>query len=394
MALHVVGDLKESVAGLLTGVNLNNVTNLDTALSRAARTVAQKIDAPEATGREAITLYDGVYYYNAPDVIFGSNLNIIRRQGDAATPWDYDYKVPIDVFTRTKKLLPNGYMVDFEYQNGVGLMGVASPIPLPRVIIDPMSNPDDWANSGTAGTIIEDNANYYQQPASLRFTITTGTGTITNNLESPIDLTAYQGVGVVFLAINTPSATNLTSCNIRLGSSSTNYYSVTVTEGFLGAWTAGDWLLVALDLATAATTGSPDISAVDYVQLNFVAAGTLTNFRVGGLWVSMPSPNEIIYQTAAIFRTSSGALSPIITSDSDTIILNDAAYSILELESAKTIALQNAGGVYTDQIKGFELELLGQGNELGLYALYRADNPSEVLRTIGSYYDSPSNGNY
>lgn len=392
--MHVVGDLKQSLAGLLTGTSLNSVTNLDLALSRAARTVAQKIDAPEATGKEAITLYNGVQYYLAPTILFGSNLVIIRRQGDSQNPWDYNYKVPIDIFTRTKHILPNGYMVDFEYEKGVGLMGIVSPIPLPRVIIDPMSNPDDWTASGTASTPVEDTANYYQPPASLRTNVTVGTGILTNNLPNALDLSAYQGVGVVFLAIQTPSASLLTSCGIRLGSSATDYYAVTETEGFLGAWQADNWLLVALDLAAASTTGSPNSAAIDYAQVRIVAGGTLTNFRVGGLWVSMPSQNEIIYQTSAFFKTAAGVLSNVITNDSDSIILNEAAYAILELESAKTIALQNSGGQYTEQVKAFDMQLMDQGSELGLYSLYRADNPSGVLRTVGSWYDAPNNGNY
>ena len=123
-----------------------------------------------------------------------------------------------------------------------------------------------------------------------------------------------------------------------------------------------------------------------------MAAGTLTNFRVGGLWVSMPSQNEIIYQSAALFKDTTGALSNVVTSDSDLITLNEAAYAILELEYAKTIALQNSGGVYTDQIKAFDQQLMDTGSELGLYSMYRAKEPSGVLRTSGSWYDPPSNG--
>ncbi len=120
MALRTVQQLKESVAGLLTGVNLNNITNLDTALSRAARYVAQKIDAPEATGREPITLYSGVYYYTAPEILFGTAVNQIRQQGNGSSPANqYSYKVPMDVFTRGKFTFPNGYMLDLEYDSSL-----------------------------------------------------------------------------------------------------------------------------------------------------------------------------------------------------------------------------------------------------------------------------------
>ena len=129
MALRTVQELKASIAGMLTGINLNNVTNLDEALSRSARYVAQKIDAPEATGVEPITLYNGVYYYQAPANIFGTAVNLIRRQGNVNDMGQYSYKVPIDVFTRGKFNLPNGYMLDLEYKKGQGVIGISSAIP-------------------------------------------------------------------------------------------------------------------------------------------------------------------------------------------------------------------------------------------------------------------------
>lgn len=388
MALFNVQQLKASVAGLLTGTNLDNVTNLDAALSRAGRYVGQKIGAPEMNDREVITLYGGVYYYEAPTSLFGTNVTLIRPQGNVDMPGLYSYKVPMDVFTRGKFQFPNGYTLDLEYNKGVGIIGVSSRVPLPRVMLSPMSDADDFTASGSASTPITDTVNYYEAPAAIRTTLTgASTGILTTSFDA-VDLTDYEGVGVVFLAIQTPSAANLTSIEARIGSSAADYFSVTETEGFLGAWTANDWLLVAFDLAGASETGSVDIENVDYAQIRINHAATLTNFRLGGLFVSMPSLNEIVFQTAAIFKNlTTGTLSTSITSDNDQIILNDAAYSIYELESAKTVALQMSGGIYTDQIRGFDAILMDSGSELGLYSRYRADNPSQVLRTLDSYYD-------
>lgn len=393
MALRTVQQLKESVAGLLTGVNLDNITNLDTALSRAARHVAQKVDAPEATGREVITLYDGVYYYNAPETIFGTAVNIIRQQGNAPSNTQYSYKVPIDIFTRGKYTFPNGYTLDLEYDKGMGIIGISSNIPLPKINISSMSSGSDFTAGGSASTPVTDTVNYYEQPASIRFNLTgASTGTLTATSTSSADLTDYQGVGVIFLAVETPSASNLTSIELRLGSDGSNYYSMTQTQGFLGPWQDNQWGLVAFNLASATTVGSPVITAIDYLQVRLTTAATITNIRLGGCWIAMPSLNEIIYQTAAIFKNSvTGVLSQEITSDNNLIILNDAAFSILELECAKTIAMQQAGGQYTDQVKGFDADLMGDS---GLYSRYTANNPSNQLRTIDSYYEDRQSGSY
>lgn len=389
MALHNVAQLKLSVGGLLTGTNLDNVTELDTALSRAARYVGQKVDAPEATGREPITLYSNVYYYNAPDKLFGTAVNIIRPQGNVNAGNLQAVKVPMDIFTRGKFYFPNGYMIDLEYDKGVGIIGVSSNVPLPEVVLSSMSDASDWTASGSASTPITDSVNYYQTPASIRTTFTgSSTGILTSVIDA-VDLTDYEGVGVVFLAIETPSASLLTSITTRIGSSATDYFSVTSTEGFLGAWQADNWTLVAFDWATATETGTVDIENVDYLQVRVAHTGTLTNFRLGGMWIAQPSLNEIVYQTAAIFKNiTTGALSQDIGSDNDIIILSDPAYSILELESAKTIALQMSGGAYTTQIQGFDEILYGKGgDDVGLYGRYSANNPSNQLRQIDSYYE-------
>lgn len=389
MALHTVGQLKDSVAGILTGTNLNNVTNLNGAIERGARILVQQADVPEASGIQPITLYSGVNYYLAPETIFGGAINLIRRQGAASNPLDYNYKVPLDQFTRTKKYLPNGYMMSLEYKNGVGLLGISSPIPYPRVVIDPMNQTTGWVAAGSASGLVQDTTNYYEAPASLRFLLTgSSTGTLTKNLTNALTMSSYENVGVVFLAIQIPAGTtptDITSIALRLGSSSSAYDEVTETEGFLGAWVANDWLLVALDFATATSTGTPDWNAIDYIQVRIAHTATVVNFRVGYLWMALPSPSEILFQSSAIFLPDGGVPLQAITSDEDTIILNDAAYTLLEYECAKTIAEQNAGGIVTGLLQWLTGFLYG---DEGLYNKYRADNPSAELRTVGSWYDN------
>lgn len=375
-----VAQLKEDVAGLLTGTNLSNVTNLDGALTRGGRHLAQLIDAPEATGREPVTLYSGVYYYRAPENIFGTAVNLIRPQGNAPAQGLGNVKVPIDVFTRGKFQLPNGYMLDLEYSKGEGIIGITSNLPDQALILSTQNDADEWVNTGTASAPITDTVNFYNPPASIRFNLTgTGTGILTSTIDA-VDMSSLEGVGVVFLALMTPDASALTSATVRIGSDSSNYISMSETEGFLGAWQADEWTLVAFDLSSGTETGTPDYSAIAWEEVRLAHDSAIPNVRIGGLWCSMPSIQEIIYQTAAIFKTQAGALSPIITSDNDSIILNPAAYSLLELFEAKTIALQMSGGQVTTQIQGFEMQLKE------LMERYSANNPSSQLRTIDTYY--------
>jgi hypothetical protein len=388
MALKTVSQLKDSVAGLLQGVNLNNITNLNNAIERAARTLVTQADVAEASGRFSMTLYNGVYDYAAPTDIFGGVFMDLRPQGITRSSWNYVYKKPIEMFDRTKLYLPNGTMVAFEHNKGVGIMRVVETTSRSKATLDSMNETTGWVAAGDASSLATDLAIYYQSPASVRFNLGAlgSQGTLTKTISS-VDLTDYQNVGVVFLAVYLPSATAITSLTLRLGSDASNYFSVTATEGQLGAWSANEWTLIPFDLSTATETGTVDIENVDYTQILTNYDGTaLTNVRFGQFFIAMPAPYELIYGTSAIFKSGS-TMSNTISTDNDEIVLNDAAYLLFEYECALTIAIQFGGGVASPQIQMLRNILHGQGNDLGLYARYRADNPSEEIRMVGNYYN-------
>lgn len=399
MALKTVSQFKDSVAAILSGIDLSNVDNLNGALERAARTLVQQADVPEASGIQNITLYSGVFNYPCDTRIFGTAINDIRPQGISRNPWDTVIKTNQEDFDRTKNSYPSGTRSAFQHENGVPIIRIVAPFPKQQNIIDQMNtigtSPNQWVASGSASGLAVDYTVFYQSPASLRFTLTgSSTGILTKNLQSAMDLSSYQGVGVAFLAIRIPdgaTASDLTNIALRLGSDSGNYDSVTATGGFLGAWVSGNWLLVSFDFSGASSTGTPNWSAIDYVQIRLAHTGTFTNFRVGGLWISLPSPAQILYQSAAIFLPvgSSVALTTI-TANTDTIILNDPAYTLYEYEGAQAI-LEHAGAGASDatNIK-INKKLHGDSTtgDPGLYALFRGNNPSQELRQVGSYYDN------
>lgn len=396
MVFHTVSQLKDGISAILGGTTVNNISDVDRALERAAATLLQRADIPEASGQENYFFYNGVYDYPAPDLIFGGALIDIQPQGVTRNPNDYVYRQPIELFDRTKCFLPNGVAVTFEHYLGQGIMRVAQTRAPERAIIDPLNATSGWTAGGTATGLAVDSTVYYQSPGSLRFNVATGTGTLAKTLVAS-DLSTYQGIGVAFLAIDTPSASNLTSLTVKIGSSASAYTSVTETEGFLGAWVANDWILVAFDLSGGVNTGSPNWSSIAYTEVDVVAAGTLTNMRVGGLWVSLPTPYTVLYQSDAIFL-SGGALSQTISSDDDQIILNDAAYTLYEYECAVAAAIQQ-GSPNMEQVIGNINSVLngararnGTVITLGLYDQYRAANPSEQIRQIGSFYDSNNQG--
>lgn len=396
MAKKTVANLKDSVSGILQGLDLNNVTNLFTAIERTARQLAQKISIPTIMGRSNLVLYDGVVDYVASTDIFGTNIVDIQQQGISRSINDYVYKDNISDFDRTKNWLPNGTQITFEARKGTDIMRVVSVLPTPKIELDPFTATIGWVAAGSASGITLDSTVFYQNPGSLRFLLTgASTGTLTKTI-SRQDLTNYVGVGVVFLAIRIPSTetlANLTSISVKLGSSASAYYSVSATTGFLGAWVLGEWLLVALDLAGATTTGVPTVTNITYAQISIATAGTITNFYIGDFWIALPTPVTALYETAAMFLASGASPSQSIVTVADTVLLNDAAYVIFEHECARTLALQQGGSMAGGVLATIGAVLDGQvarnGRKVqdGLYDLYRADNPSQKLAQVGNYYE-------
>ena len=384
-----VFDLKNSVSGILSGLDLTNVTNLNGALERGSRVLCQKADIPEASGIQNIILYSGVFDYLCDPRIFGTAIVDIRPQGISRQINNFVFKNSREQFDRQKQYVGLGTTSTFEYYNGVPIIRIRSNQPQQNVILDPMTAVNSWLTSGSASTLAQDTAVYYQAPASLRFTLTgSSTGAIYETINA-INLSSYQGVGMAFLAIQIPptvSASTLSSITLTIGST-----AVTATQGFLGNWVNNDWLLVAFDFSTVAP-GS--WSAVTNLNVSFTTTGTIQNMRVGGLWICQPSPAQIVYQSNAIWLpVGSQTPSTTITANTDSIILNDAAYTILEFECALSILQQTGGGASDGTMSGIESTLNGARTRTGviitegLYDLYRGDNPSQELRSLGSYYE-------
>lgn len=390
---RTVKDLKDGVAGLLTRVNLDSVTNLYAALERAFRTFSQRASIPEAMTSQIVTLYDGVLNYIAVSPLFGSTVKDIRPVGQNRFIDDVVYRKGGEDFDRGKNYCTSGYDLTFETENGTNLMRLKSRFATLRIVIDPMAETDDWVVGGIASLLTQDVSFYYTSPASLRLKLTgAGVGYIEKTLDQNIDLTSYLNVGVGFLSLELPTL-NLSSVKIRLGSDNSNYYEITAIQGQLGAWTAGEFLDTPFDLSTATTVGTPDITKIDYVRLTFTTTGTIINLRCGYLWISLPSQHKVLFTTSGIFSANGGIISNYISSDDDIILLNDAAYNIYEHESAVSVGLQEGGTVANGTLSTINALLNGararngQVIQLGLYDKFRADNPSEDIRLVGNWYE-------
>lgn len=396
MPLNTVGQLKLDVSRILTGIDLDEVADVERSFQNAVSTTIQKAPVLEASGRQSIMLYDRVTTYNAPDTIFGGALIDIRPQGIDRMPWDDVEKTPIVRFDLGKTcVVPSGYRVTFESRKKNLLMRIAQNFSSQAVTLDSMDDTTGWALTGAASGLAKDTTVFYHSPASLRFNLTASSAgmDLTKTLNNSLDLSSFEGVGVVFLAIYMPNQTAtspIVDIALTIGSSPADTYSVTVTQGFLGEFYANDFLLVAFDLSLASQSGTPDFSKVNYIDIAIDSDGTATpNVRVGDLWIALPSAHEVLFYSPAVFVHNDGDASSIITDDTDEILFHNAAYNIYVQEAAREVAKNQGGDISSGLIAAIDLVLEGNAarGKVGLYGQYRGDNPSEELRQVGSYYD-------
>lgn len=392
--LYQVSDLKATISGILTGLNVKNVRDFYGKMQRTATTVLMQGDIPEMSDRYALMLYDGVFDYIPPPTLFGSLIQDVRPQGVSRNRFDIPYKKPLVDFDVAKQRLRNGAMITFEQRGVQQIMRLAQTRAQPKVVIDTMSSIGKWVAGGAASSLTLDQTVYYQFPAAFRFNLSSAPGGGLGYIETTfnqVDLTAYQGVGVVFVAVELPTAAAaaaVSSIGVRLGSSNANYWDISNTNGFLGAWISGNYMLVALDLSLSSTNGSVITTAMTYarIYINYTSTGSIPNIRVGGIWVSLPTPYEILFETTAIFvPQNSTTTSKLVSSDNDSLTLGDAAYQLYAHELARDIAFGKGGSIASGLIQGIDLILEGNSSKVGLYNKFRQDNPNQTLRQVGSW---------
>lgn len=149
----------------------------------------------------------------------------------------------------------------------------------------------------------------FEQNSSLKFDYSGTSGTITITGISAIDLTQYKDRSAVYLTYYPTNVTNLTSLSIKLGSDAGNYYSISATTDYLGdGLIANTWNRIKFDWANSSTTGTPDIAAIDYIQITiaFSVDPTNTADRLENLFIAENIPMTFEHYTTNMVYDVSG----------------------------------------------------------------------------------------
>jgi hypothetical protein len=208
---------------------------------------------------------------------------------------------------------------------------------------------------------------------------------------SSVDLSDEDEVGSLWLRIYFPDSSIITNVELRWGSSSSNYWSATATSPHDQSSFQNGWNVLRFDWNGATETGTVDPSAITYARITINYDGTAeTDIRVDKLTVSLGEIYELEYYSNYMFQSSGGTWKEKASSDSDVINLDQLAYQIYVMETAKAVVQQ----VKTQQAKSdlafLNEELYGdpRKQKMGLYDIYEEQHPSEAIKKQSFYWDS------
>jgi hypothetical protein len=171
------------------------------------------------------------------------------------------------------------------------------------------------STTSDATNISIDSNEFLEGNASIRFDVDVSQSgnnraTILNSAVGTQDLTINEDIGSWLLEAYIPDALTVTSYTLYWGSDSTNYWSATITTDIDGSTLADGWNTLKFDWVNASETGTPDITAIEYVaiQLNY-SAGQVddTAFRYDNLRIANPEKLKYHYLSWDLGTTSVGA---------------------------------------------------------------------------------------
>jgi hypothetical protein len=380
--MYSVTNCKADLSGILHGTSLNQITNIDGLIYRAARQVLLDVD-PQETKRIlplASSIYSKVYDYPLPVDLKGNKVIDIRPQVSRYTSDSFSqaYGKPFDL---TKDSLTQQFNINFD--TGLKTIRIADESLISGVVLDSVDSTTGWSAGGTASNLAIDNVNYVSGSSSLKFDLASGTGWLENSTINSLDLNSWLNQANQFLYTYLQTATGITSVSLRWGTDSSNYYEQTAIVTQENTAFQDGWNLISLPWLNATVVGSPDPTDITYLRVTWVATSAQTGMRLDNIICRLGTILEIVYYSKYMFRdASTGAWQETITDDSNIINLDTESYNLLLYQIAYLAAQQQQGYDSTKfdgpYFQNFYATTLNR---------YRAMYKSEIIKPQQLYYN-------
>jgi len=314
------------------------LSDSETTLNNGTREAISLLDfrSMKRKASTAPNLFNDIYQYSCPADLKGNKIIDLQPQtGERSkfNDWNLTHESEFDRLKNsehnllafsdrdfTRKLLVSASVDDDGF--------VVSPL-------DALTGYGSWALFGDGENVSRDSYQFVKGSASIKFDISAAGGTTAGIQATDIptfDLTNYKSYGSAFVWVWITSATNLTNYILRLGSDSSNYYSMTATTTNEGLAFATGWNLLRFDFSGKSTTGTPDDDACDYAAIYMTkTAGKIseTDYRIDHIIVKLGAIHDLIYYSKYPWQSSSGTYKENSTADTDYLNVDTEEYQMI-----------------------------------------------------------------
>ncbi len=392
---YSVQDLENDLSGILHGPTNNQIQNLDGVINRAARTLLLDID-PQETIRDTQfvnPIFNTIFDYPIAADVKGTGLLDIYPQVRRLPrdTWTQAYDQAFDV--TKNNVFAQANMFNINFNSSLKTIRINAPFLNPPIIvnqIESITSNGTWAVGGTASSLTVNNTNYVNGAGSLQFNVTAGAATLANSTMSAVNLSNVAYQSSMFVWVYIPTGSSLTSVNLRWGSSSSNYYTSTVTQNQDAVAFVNGWNLCQFVWDNSTTTvGTPVNTAINYSQITLNVTASMTGCLVNSLDCIMGTILNYSYYSKYMFRDAiTGAYQEKVTDPSNLINLDTESYNLL-FNLVAFLATQQQQGLDASFYDG---NFFGQEYQKGV-TRYKALYKSQRQKPQSIYYSEPNVSN-
>lgn len=319
--------------------------------NNAVRTLMSEVDLRSSIRKTNLSpnLFDDVYEYTLPSTIKGNKIIDIQPQIGRGKYDDWTL-VAREEFDRLKS---EGWLgesiISIDRDDLVNKLLISRPIDDTEAVISTFDSltagGGTWEVYSTGSTnITKDADNYVKGSASLNWDISSTaaqtTAGIKNDDVDDFDVSDYKSNGSAFVWVYISSATNLTNFILKVGSSSSAYYSITITTNNEGASFYTGWNLLRFDFSGKSTTGTPDDDNCDYVALYMTKdtdKTSETDYRFDNLVLKLGDHYNVIYYSRYFWQSSAGTYLEDATAVTDLLNCETDEYPLFITKCAALI---------------------------------------------------------
>lgn len=400
--MYTILKLKNDVTTAMHGTSLRVCSDINGTIGNAAGQVLLRTD-PKTTKRSqpiANAIYDKIWNYICPQDL--KKVIDLQPQTIERPFWEdlsERYTKQFDIY---KGHTPYGSdLIQVNYDNAGKYLRISKSIGRFNGVLDTgqlfTSDIGTWVVGDDATNIKNNPLNFVQGNSSIQFDLDGATtdGYIEITFNNPVDLSAIEDFGSLFLWMFFPDGDAITSIILDFGQSQLAKWSQTITQQQAQLAFKDGWNLMRADWGIMTQTGTPDASTIDYVRITVNYDGTAQNALLyNGITAKFGRTYDLVYYSEYLFRdpvTGEWLLEPV---DDDTIInVGLAEYQLLLNETCRLVAQEAKGRNMGPDVAFFEKELFGNGipkerpgARLGLYDEYLSQYPSEALSGEEDYY--------